>query len=187
MNAWNVWLHSLNGLDWAVLVILTLGFTIGYTRGLVGMLVSVAGLLVALWAAVYFYKDAAPWLLQVITLPAFESYAKYEFIVKGLNLEKYVSQAIAFALIFFGVKLLFLIISRLLTIFTKMPGIKTVNQFTGALLGLTEAAVIIVIAVNVMTVVPNDDVQRLLSHSSVSAFIIEDSPIAAGKLQEMWK
>jgi len=79
------------------------------------------------------------------------------------------------------------VISRLLKLFTSIPGIKTVNKFSGALLGLAESIIIVIIAINVMTIIPNDAVQQLLKMSAVSPHIIEEMPLAAGKLQELWK
>ncbi|MNI42653.1 Colicin V production protein [compost metagenome] len=68
-----------------------------------------------------------------------------------------------------------------------MPGINFVNRWSGALLGIVEAALIIIITVNVMTILPYESIQKLLAGSAVAPYLINDLPSLAGKLQELWK
>ncbi|MDF2960105.1 MAG: colicin production protein [Paenibacillus sp.] len=177
----------MNGLDWAAAVLTVAGTLLGYYRGLVSQLVSVAGLFIAYVAAFAFYRDTAPWIAGVLSLPAYETYQKYEFLVKGLNLDAYMYNAIAFALLFFGVKLALSIVGRVLNWIALTPGIKTVNKWSGALLGLLEAVLLVVIAVKVMTVVPNDTAQRLLKGSVTTPYILQALPTVTDKLHELWE
>jgi uncharacterized membrane protein required for colicin V production len=176
----------MNGLDWAAAVLIIAGLVLGYYRGFVSQLVSIAGLFIAYVVAFTFYKDIAPWIAGVLSLPNSESYAQYQFFVKGLHLDTYVSNAIAFALLLFGVKIALSIVGRVLHWITLTPGIKTINQWTGALLGLAEAVLIVVIAVQVMTVIPNDTTQRLLKDSASAPYILSAIPSVSSKLQELW-
>ncbi|OXM86717.1 CvpA family protein [Paenibacillus rigui] len=176
----------MNGLDWAAAVILIAGTVMGFYRGLVSQLVSVAGLIVAYLVAFTFYKDAAPLLAEALSLPSYASYQKYEYLVKGLHLETYVYNAIAFALLLFGVKLVMSIVGRVLNWIALTPGIKLMNQWSGALLGLTEALLLIIVAVQVMTVLPNDSVQQLLKGSKSTPYILNLVPSVSDKLHELW-
>jgi uncharacterized membrane protein required for colicin V production len=176
----------MNGLDWAAAVLLAAGAIMGYYRGLVSQLVSIAGLFIAYVVAFTFYKDVAPWIAGVLSLPHSESYQQYEFLVKGLHLDAYVYNAIAFALLLFGVKIALSIVGRVLNWIALTPGIKTINHWMGTFLGLAEALILLVIAVQVMTVIPNDTTQRLLKGSMFAPYILNALPSVTDKLNELW-
>lgn len=167
--------------------IIVLGLLIGYFRGFIAQIVSIAGMILAYLIAFYFYKDVAPLLKNAISLPTYQNYQKYEFVVKGLKLDTYILNAIAFALLFFGVKLALVIIGRALNVLAKTPGLNAINRWSGALLGLAEALLIVIIAVNVMTIIPSDGNQKLLASSSIAPYLINELPHVAGKLHDLWK
>lgn len=174
-------------LDYVLMSIIVLGLLIGYFRGFIAQIVSISGMILAYLVAFYFYKDLAPILKSAISLPTYQNYHKYEFILKGLNLDTYILNAISFALLFFGVKLALLIIGRALNVLAKTPGLNAINRWSGALLGFIEALLIIVIAVNVMTIVPSDGAQKLLASSYLAPYLINELPQVAGKLHDLWK
>lgn len=176
----------MNGLDWAAAALVAAGALLGFYRGLVSQIVSVAGLIIAYVVAFSFYNQTAPWIAGALSLPAYESYQKFEYLVKGLRFDTYMYNAIAFALLFFGVKFILDLTGRVLNWIALAPGIRTFNQLSGALLGLAEAAVLLVIAVQVMTVIPNDSVQNLLKHSQSAPYILEALPVVTDKLHELW-
>lgn len=167
--------------------IIVLGLLIGYFRGFIAQIVSIAGIILAYLIAFYFYKDVAPLLKNAISLPTYQNYQKYEFVVKGLKLDTYILNAIAFALLFFGVKLALVIIGRALNVLAKTPGLNAINRWSGGLLGLVEALLIVIIAVNVMTIIPSDGNQKLLASSSIAPYLINELPHVAGKLHDLWK
>ncbi|MGO4500567.1 CvpA family protein [Paenibacillus sp. 2RAB27] len=178
---------TVNLLDYVLMSVIALGLLIGYFRGFISQIVSISGMILAYLVAFYFYKDLAPLLKSAISLPTYQNYQKYEFIVKGLNLDTYILNAIAFALLFFGVKLALMVIGRALNLLAKTPGLSAINRWSGALLGLAEALLIIVIAVNVMTIIPSDGSQKLLASSSIAPYLINELPQVAGKLHDLWK
>jgi uncharacterized membrane protein required for colicin V production len=177
----------MNGLDWALLALTAGGLILGYYRGFVGQLISFAGLFVAYIVAYKFYGTLAPVLRSTISLPSFEAYQKYEFIIKGLNLETYFVNALSFALLFFGVKLVLVVAGQVLNLIAKAPGLNMVNRWTGALLGLAEALLLVIVAVNVMAILPSDSIQQLLSGSTLAPYAIHGIPAIAGKLQQLWQ
>lgn len=177
----------MNGLDWAVLVIVAAGTVLGFARGFVAQLVSFVGLFIAYLVAFIFYDDVAPIIKNTLGLSGYETYQNYEFLAKELKLDTYVYNALAFAVLLFGVKLAFGIAGRLLGLIASAPGLKQINQWSGAALGLVEALLIVVVAVHVMTVVPNDTAQKLLKQSQMAPYVLEHTPLIADKLQELWK
>ena len=152
----------MNTLDYVMLSIVALGLLLGYFRGFIAQIVSISGFVLAYLVAFYFYRDFAPLLRNAVSLPTYQNYQKYEFIVKGLNLDTYILNALAFAILFFGVKFALVIIGRALNILAKTPGLNFINRWSGALLGLAEALLIIIIAVNVITIIPSNGLQKLL-------------------------
>ena len=178
---------TLNGLDYVMLALLVLALAIGYRRGLIAQVVSLSGFLLAYLVAFWLYRDFAPILRHILPVPSFESYQKYEFLVKGLRLDTYVVNALAFALLFFAVKLGLTLAGTVLNLIAKAPGLNFLNRWSGALLGLAEALLLLVIAVNVMTIMPADSVQKLLGGSRLAPYCIDGFPAVAGKLQQLWK
>ncbi len=111
----------MNTLDYVMLSIVALGLLLGYFRGFIAQIVSISGFVLAYLVAFYFYRDFAPLLRNAVSLPTYQNYQKYEFIVKGLNLDTYILNALAFAILFFGVKFALVIIGRALNISSKNP------------------------------------------------------------------
>lgn len=177
----------MNNLDYIILAVVALGLLFGYFRGFIAQIVSLSGFLLAYLVAFFFYKNVAPILRLAVPVPAYENYQRYEFIVKGLNLDTYIFNALAFAILFFGTRLAISIIGKTLNVIAKTPGLNLINRWSGALLGLAEALLIVVIAVNVLTIAPSDDLQKLLSGSAIAPYFINELPSIAGKLQELWK
>jgi uncharacterized membrane protein required for colicin V production len=174
-------------LDYIMLALSAGGFILGYWRGFIAQMVSLAGFFIAYIIAYQFYRNFAPVLQSTFAVPASESYQKYEFIVKGLHLDTYMFNALAFALLFFGAKVALSVLGRLLHFIAKVPGLNLLNRWSGALLGLAEALLIMIIAVNVMTIVPSDAAQKILSGSTLAPYLINHLPSFAGKLHELWQ
>lgn len=177
----------MNGLDWGVLVTIAAGMVLGFSRGFVGQLLSIVGLIVAYLIAFAFYDEAAPLVRSALALSGNETYQHYEFLSQEMHLDTYVYKALAFAILLFGVKISFSIAGRLFNLLASMPGLKQVNQWSGASLGIMESALIVIVIVHVMTVIPNDTAQRLLKQSIAAPYILENTPIFTNKLQELWE
>ncbi|TBL71414.1 CvpA family protein [Paenibacillus thalictri] len=180
-------IHQLNGLDWAIAVAVLLGVVLGYTRGLISQLISIASLFIAYVVAIKWYGDFAPAIGRMVTMPSAAASPNLDFVVKGLNLDVYMTNAIAFAILFFGTKIAFAVIGKVLHVFTSLPGIKSINKTAGSALGLIEAIVLVVVAVNVMTIIPNEQIQQFLKRSTMAPYVINEAPVIAGKLHEMWQ
>ncbi|MEK8127039.1 CvpA family protein [Paenibacillus filicis] len=177
----------MNGLDYGLLVVLAMGMALGYARGFVGQLVSFAGFFAAYLVAFFGYRQAAPWIKSLMNLSGHETYGRYELLAQELRIDTYIYNALAFGLLLFGTKLAFGIVGRMLQWLVAAPGLKAVNKWSGAGLGLLEAAIIALIAVHVMTVLPNDTAQKLLKTSTSAAYIVEHTPVITDKLKELWE
>lgn len=166
----------MNWLDGIMLIAAACGLAIGYRRGLVGQLMSVAGLVVAYISATLYYREAAAWIGRWIDWPAFGENAAYDFIVKNVPIETYLNNAVAFVLVFIGVKLACSAVGALLHIAVRAPGLSLINKWGGALLGFAAATILIAVAVHIAGAIPSEPLQRLLDESSIAS-IIRDMPL----------
>lgn len=179
-------MNSFNIIDIIAAVTVIAAITLGYYRGFIVQLVSVAGLFAAYLAAYWLYDDVSPIIALIVPLDQFQFYGKYASFLEGMNWHVYFYNAIAFAVVFFAVKVGFSIAGRLLHLIAVIPGLKTLNKWSGALLALFEAVVLLAIAVHVMIAIPSERLQKTLSSSTAAAIIVEQTPELANKLREMW-
>lgn len=177
---------SWNLADVSIAVLAAGAAAYGYYRGFLMQLVSVAGFILALVTAYLLFDETALALRRLVPLSGLKAYDKYAFWVEGLNLDVYAYNAIAFALLFAVAKLVLALAGRLLNLLSKLPVIHGINRWSGALLGLLEAALIAVIAVHVLSIVPADSVQRVLAQSHAAHVIMERMPDAALALRQLW-
>jgi len=179
-------LEQLKVLDWIIFALLIGGIILGYIRGFISQLLSIAGLFIAYVAAYFFYDDLAPWIAKIVPLSSWETYEQYEIIFNSFNLDVFFYNAISFAIIFFGVKIGLTLASYFFNFVAKVPGLNMINKWSGALLGLLEAAVIIVVSIIIMDILPSETMQEIVSDSYIVKWIHEQIPDAAERLHQMW-
>ncbi|WP_127584092.1 CvpA family protein [Paenibacillus koleovorans] len=179
-------MHATNMLDIIVIVILAGAWFLGYTRGFIAQLVSVAGFFIAYLVAYLGFKPVAAALEKALPLHAFQATEQYAFLIEGLNLDVYLYNALAFTLLFVLTKVGLSFAGKILNLIARAPVIKTVNKWSGAILALLEAVLLIVIGIHVMSALPAESVQKLLADSRAAGFVIENMPDALLKLKELW-
>lgn len=179
MTDWNL-------VDIAAAVLLAGGAAYGYHRGLIRQLLSITGLIAAYAAAFVFYDNLAPALRTLIPWSAYEPAAKVEDWMQGLKLDVYLYNALAFALLLFGVKITFNVAGHLLDWLSRVPGLNAANRWTGAVLALVETAVLLVVAVHIAVYVPSEPLRSRLSDSLSARTILDYTPQAAAKLTELF-
>jgi uncharacterized membrane protein required for colicin V production len=176
----------LNIIDWIIILLLIGGLAMGYSRGLIRQAVHLASFIAAYILAFKFYDDFAPKLMEWIPLSQFEEYNNFSFVAEALQVDRLFYNAVAFALIFFGTKMGLSLVGNLLHIVASLPGLSILNRWGGLLLGFLEVAFILIIAVNVMAVLPWQEGNQLLAESLLGSYLVENVPVIAKKLQELW-
>lgn len=166
----------MNVLDWCLIIIAVSGLLLGYQRGLVGQLVSLAGLILAYVIAYQYYKVVAIWLEGWIQWPALEMDSLYGLALQELDWEVYLNNAIAFISIFIIVKMLCSLLGAIIQMIVKVPGLNILNKWSGAMLGLLGAMIIVVVAVNVLTAIPAEAIQKQLHESRATQFMKQYLP-----------
>ena len=176
----------MNILDWIVVILLGVSFLVGYQRGFIRQYVSIIGLIAAYIVAYQYYDDFAPFVGQFVPLDLFKSDTQYGDIMNSMNARQYIINAIAFALIFFGVKIALSFVGHLLNIVAKLPGLNFINKWAGALLALIECGLLIIVAIDVMMLLPQDQVKSLLDGSMTVPFLQKYAHQVFALLQTLW-
>jgi uncharacterized membrane protein required for colicin V production len=159
--------EQLNVLDIIIIVVLILSIIVGYMRGFVRKLVSIVGWFAAYLVAYLLFDNLAPLLQSMFPMSSNEKLANYSGIVAGLKLDMYIYNSLAFALLFFGTRIVITVVGYFLQGVASIPGISLINRWFGALLGLVEAAVIIIIGVMVLEALPSERIILLLEESLI--------------------
>lgn len=116
---------NLPALDWFILLILTGGLIRGFVVGAVRQVASIAGLIVAFFLSVQLMHPIG------------------RLIVSSLGLSEAVGPIAGFVVIFVGVQLLFLALSRLLEHIIETLSLSLVNRAAGGALGGFKAALLL--------------------------------------------
>ncbi len=173
-------------LDVVIAVLVAGGAILGYNRGFINQLVSIAGLVISYILAYQFFDVVAPWIRKMLPINSLTSYNKFKFFIENLNLDTYFYNALAFTLIFVCVKIALVIAGHLLNIAAKIPGLSFMNKWCGALLACVEVLLIIILVVHLMSATPSDKIQKWLADSRAAEVIVTYSPMLTDKLQTLW-
>lgn len=175
----------MNILDWILLFVAASGLLLGYKRGLVDQLISLVSLILAYIVAYNYYQKTSQWLAEWVRWPELDGATIYGYSLSDLDWQPILNQAIAFILIFIVVRLACSIVGAVVNVLMKAPGLNMLNKWSGAMLGLLGGAIIIVVAVNILTAIPSEPLQRQLSESKTAQFIKQHMPAFTNPI-DLW-
>lgn len=173
-------------LDIAILVLLIMGFFIGLKRGFIMQLIHLTGFIIAYIAANIYYDELASKLNLWIPYPNFGENTTLKMLTNSSDMEVAFYRAIAFALIFFAVKVLLLFVGRMLSFIAHLPILRQFNVWAGGLFGFCEVYLIIFILLYVAALIPMVVVQNTLSHSILADTIINHTPVLSSQIKQLW-
>lgn len=156
----------MNWLD--VLVLFTLGLRtwVGYRRGLVGQIFSLAGLIVGLILAAQNYHILQSKIALYFPFPA------------------PVLAVMAFFLILFIVMLVARLISSILTSLLHLPGLGWINSLSGALVGALVAAIVIAFSFSLLHIFSLPPVEAAFSSSIIVPYLEQVTPYFLDVMKE---
>ncbi|MEH7885921.1 CvpA family protein [Bacillus sp. JJ1609] len=173
-------------LDLAVLAILVIGFIVGLKRGFILQSIHLVGFIVAFIVAYIYYEQLAPKLTLWIPYPNLGSNTTLNLIFDNANLETAYYRAIAFAAIFFAVKILLQIIGSMLDFVANLPILHQLNVWAGGLLGLVEVYLVMFIILYIAALLPIQAIQDPLNDSILAENIIKNTPVFSQQIKQLW-
>lgn len=173
-------------LNFILVLLLVFGFLMGLKRGFILQLFHLIGFIVAFIVAVLYYKPLGENFALWIPYPGSTNDGALSSFLDALPLEQGFYNAISFAVIFFGVKIILQIIATMLDFVAALPVLHTVNRLLGAVLGFIEVYVIVFILLFILALVPLDFAETWINDSSIAQMIIEHTPVLSKKIVDLW-
>lgn len=173
-------------LDLAIIAILVMGFFVGLKRGFILQTIHLVGFIVAFIVAYIYYEQLAPKLTLWIPYPNFGENGTLNLIFENENLEAAYYRAIAFAAIFFAVKILLQIIGSMLDFVSHLPILRQLNVWAGGVLGFIEVYLIMFIVLYIAALLPIQAIQDPLNDSILAENIIKNTPVFSQQIKQLW-
>jgi len=169
-----------------LILLLLLGFLIGLKRGLILQVLHLVSFIIAFIVAVNYYDKLGSQLALWIPYPDLPDKSAWAEFLQMLPLENGFYNAVAFAVIFFAVKIILQIIASMLDFVAAIPIVNSVNKLLGSIFGFLEIYLILFILLYIMALTPIVTVQNWINHSSIALFILEQTPYFSDKIMELW-
>ncbi|WP_281658312.1 CvpA family protein [Halobacillus sp. Cin3] len=173
-------------IDLLLLFLLFIGILTGLKRGFILQLFHLIGFIVAFVVAVIYYDDLSPKLTLWVPYPELPADASWAVFLDNLPLEQAFYNAVAFAILFFGAKIVLHIIASMLDFVSELPILNSLNTLLGGILGFVENYVILFVVLYIAALVPVAGVQSALDGSLLAQLIIEHTPMLSNELENLW-
>lgn len=172
--------------NFIIFILLVFGVLRGLKRGFILQLLHLTGYIIAFIVAIKYYDELSGKLVLWIPYPELSSANAWADFLEALPLEAAFYNAIAFAIIFFAVRILLQIIASMLDFVASIPIVNSVNKLLGAILGFIEVYLILFIILYILALTPIEGIQNAINNSSIALFIIEQTPYFSDKILELW-
>ncbi|WP_182200381.1 CvpA family protein [Paraliobacillus salinarum] len=169
-----------------IIGLLVLGLLRGLKRGFILQAFHLVSFIISFIVAAIYYDKLADKLIMWIPYPNLPEGETWAVFLDSLPLEAAFYNAIAFAIIFFSVKIILSIISSMLDFVAELPVLHSINRLLGAILGFIESYVVLFVLLYIAALAPVGIVQQAIEGSSVAQFIIEHTPILSAELKSLW-
>lgn len=173
-------------LDLIIIVLLLFGLLRGLKRGFIMQIVHLTGFVVAFIVANKYYIPLSEKITLWVPYTNTSENSFLATIIDNANIEEVFYRAIAFALIFFAVKIIWQLIGSMIDFVASLPILKQLNTWAGAILGIVEIYLVLFILLYIAALLPIASIQDQLNTSSIAAGIIENTPYFSQKIQELW-
>ncbi|MED1204858.1 CvpA family protein [Heyndrickxia acidicola] len=173
-------------LNLAIIILLLLSFFAGLRRGFILQAIHLISFVAAAFAAYMYYEDLAAKLKLWIPYPSFKADNTFSMLLHGSNMEEAYYRVIAFALIFFAVRILLHIIGSALDFVAQLPILRFINVWAGGILGFLESYLILFILLYIGATLPVDWIQSALNNSFIAQAMIKNTPFVSGQVEQWW-
>ncbi|WP_409297314.1 CvpA family protein [Peribacillus sp. SCS-26] len=173
-------------LDLIIIVIFIMGLLVGLKRGFILQLVHLTGFIAAFIAAYIYYDDLSPKLKLWIPFPSVGNTDTMDLVFKSAGLDEAFYNAIAFAIVFFAVKLVWQLIGSMLDFIAHLPILKQLNSLGGGALGIVEVYLILFILLYIAALVPVESIQGPMNDSFLAESIVKNTPLLSETVKDLW-
>lgn len=173
-------------LDIILIIVFAASLLVGIRRGFIVQIIHLSSFFIASFIAYLYYKPLAEKFVLWIPYPGISQNDSLTLLVDQLDINKTFYRIIAFAVIFFLVKLVLHIIASIFDFLTYLPILKSVNRILGAVLCFVEFYFIIFILLYVLALIPIDSIQKLIGDSFIAELILEHTPLVSQFFQKIW-
>ncbi|MDG5786936.1 CvpA family protein [Evansella sp. AB-P1] len=165
---------------------LIVSFFVGFRRGLILQVIHLLGFVVAFIVAYLYYQDIAHYIRLWIPYPQLPADSSITLLVEAFSFEEVYYNGIAFAILFFGTKIVMQIVGSLFDFLAHLPILNMINRWLGGLLGLLEGLLIIVVILHVGALFQFEIIQETIQNSSFAQMIFEYTPIISNEIKELF-
>ncbi|WP_070121731.1 CvpA family protein [Bacillus marinisedimentorum] len=173
-------------LDLILLIVLISGFVVGLRRGFILQLVYLTGFIVAFVVAYLYFDDLAPHLKLWVPYPALPEGSSMQLFLDNIHIEAAYYRAIAFAVLFFGTKIIMHIIGAMFDFLADLPVLRTFNGWLGGALGFIEVYLIAFILLYLAAFMQVEFIQQALGDSILAQVIVEHTPGLSRLITNLW-
>ena len=174
----------INWLDIALIFILILSATIGWSRGLIRQSFDLLAIFASYFVALRYGNDFVTWLSNYLPLVGWLPAWLSQPTLLGFAVGDILARLIGFFLLFFAVRLLFKLVGGLLHGIFSLPVLGTVNGLGGLLFGFLKGFLLVLIFVGAANLISTPYWQRTLTESSVASSILKIVPVVYRQMME---
>jgi len=147
----------MNWLDGLIIFVLLIFVFLGFRRGLIGTLIMLAGIILAIFVAGWFYRPVAHWLSSYL-----ESSSQ--------------ANVAAFVVIAVGVVLLTFLVRCLVDRFINLANLGWLNKLGGLVVGLIIGGLVWAAFLSLIVKFPWGNVQQTVRSSAIADFLLDKFP-----------
>ncbi|WP_227936651.1 CvpA family protein [Alkalihalobacillus deserti] len=173
-------------LSFLILFILFCSFFIGRRRGFILQIIHLISFIVALVVAYTYFGELASYIRLWVPYPQFSSDSTVGMIINSFNAESVYYSGIAFALLFFGTKIILHLFGSMLDFLAHLPILRSVNQLLGGIFCFIETYLILFVLFFVTALLPIVIVQEIMQGSIVVQLMLNHTPFLSEWLKELW-
>ncbi|MFL0504745.1 CvpA family protein [Ureibacillus sp. 179-F W5.1 NHS] len=173
-------------LDIILLIIFAASLLVGLKRGFIVQAIHLASFFVALIVAYIYYKPLAEKFVLWIPYPGVTDSSSMVLVLDSLNVDETFYRIIAFAVIFFAVKIALQILGSVFDFITYLPILNSVNRILGAILCFIEFYFILFILMYVLALIPMGPIQNMMDGSFIANLMLEHTPIFTDMVRDWW-
>ncbi|KHF41016.1 CvpA family protein [Halalkalibacter okhensis] len=173
-------------ISFLILFILFCSFFIGRRRGFILQIIHLISFVVAIVVAYTYFGEFATYIRLWVPYPQFSSDSTVGMIINTFDAESVYYSGIAFAILFFGTKIVLHLLGSMLDFLAHLPILRSINQLLGGILCFIETYLILFVVLFVVALLPIEVVQDIIQRSIVVQLMLNHTPFLSDWLKELW-